>query len=360
MPPRTVVPFGPQHPVFPEPIQLKITYEDEKVIDVVPALGYGHRGIEKACELNEYPKNVYLCERICGICSAVHGITYSEVVEHLWPLDIPPRAKFLRTIWSEMSRTHSHLLWLGLFADAFGFESMFMQFWRIREKVLDLLEMTAGHRVTQSVAIVGGVRRDINDELKKKCVDTLKEVKAEAERLINVLAKDYTVKSRTVGKGILSYDQAIALGCAGPTLRGSGVAEDNRLLKYMAYGELSFEPIVEKNGDSYSRAMVRARETLQAIDLQLEAFSKLPAGELSVKPRGNPPASEATVRTEQPRGELFYYAKGNNTKKLERLRVRTPTYANIPSLLVMLPGSELPDVPVIVHSIDPCISCTER
>jgi len=121
MAPRTVAPFGPQHPVLPEPIQLKITYEDEKVVDVVPAIGYGHRGIEKACELNEYPKNIYLCERICGICSCIHGISYCEVVERLWPIDVPPRAKYLRTIWSEMSRTHSHLLWLGLLADAFGF-----------------------------------------------------------------------------------------------------------------------------------------------------------------------------------------------------------------------------------------------
>lgn len=134
---------------------MKITYEDEKVVEVVPAIGYGHRGIEKACELNDYPKNIHLCERICGICSCIHGISYCEVVERLWPMEIPPRAKYLRTIFSEMSRTHSHLLWLGLLADAFGFESMFMQFWRIREKILDLMELTAGHRVTQSVSIVG-------------------------------------------------------------------------------------------------------------------------------------------------------------------------------------------------------------
>jgi ech hydrogenase subunit E len=110
MAPRTVAPFGPQHPVLPEPIQLKITYENEKVVDVVPALGYGHRGIEKACELNEYPKNIHLIERICGICSCIHGISYCETVERLWPMEVPPRAKYLRVIYSEMSRTHSHTL----------------------------------------------------------------------------------------------------------------------------------------------------------------------------------------------------------------------------------------------------------
>lgn len=360
MAPRTITPFGPQHPVLPEPIQLKLTLEDERVVDVLPAIGYGHRGIEKACELNEYPKNIYLCERICGICSAIHGMTYCEVVEQLWPLEIPPRAKYLRTIWAEMSRTHSHLLWLGLLADAFGFESMFMQYWRIREKVLDILEITAGHRVTQSVSIVGGVRRDIDDEQEKHCIEVLKDVRKEAEALNNVLVNDYTVKARTIGKGVLSYDQAVALGCCGPHLRASGVKEDCRTSGYWAYGDLSFEPIVANGGDSYSRAAVRCGELLQAIDLQLEAFGKMPEGEIAAKPKGSPPASEATMRVEQPRGEVFYYAKGNGTRNLERLRVRTPTYANIPSLLVMLPGSELPDVPVIVLSIDPCISCTER
>lgn len=360
MPPRTTVPFGPQHPVLPEPVQLKITYEDEKVVGVVPALGYGHRGIEKACELNEFNKNIYLCERICGICSCIHGITYCEVIERLYPVEIPPRAKYLRTIWTEMSRTHSHLLWLGLLADAFGLESLFMHFWRIREKVLDLLEMTAGHRVTQSVSIIGGVRRDIDGEQKKKIIETLKQLRKDTEKMIHVLINDYTIKGRTVGKGVLTTEQAISLGCCGPTLRGSGVREDCRMAKYQAYGDLEFEPIVETGGDSFSRAVVRARETLQAIDLQLEALGKLPEGDLSVKVKGNPPANETIFRSEQPRGEVFYFARGNGTKNLERLRVRTPTYANIPSLLVMLPGSELPDVPVITLSIDPCISCTER
>jgi ech hydrogenase subunit E len=356
----TVTPFGPQHPVLPEPISLKLTLEDEKVVDVLPAIGYCHRGIEKACELNDYPKNIYLCERICGICSCIHGITYCEIIESLWPIEVPPRAKYLRTIFSEMSRTHSHLLWLGLLADAFGFESMFMQYWRIREKILDLMEMTAGQRVTQSVSIIGGVRRDIDDDQKKHCIKMIKEIRKETEALNNVLANDYTVKSRTIGKGVLSYDQAIALGCAGPTLRASGVRDDCRMQGYLAYGELGFEPIVETGGDSYSRALVRARETVQALDLQLEALSRLPEGEIEAKVKGNPPAAEATIRREQPRGEVFYYAKGNGTRNLERLKVRTPTFANIPSLLVMLPGCEIADVPIIVLSIDPCISCTER
>jgi ech hydrogenase subunit E len=281
-------------------------------------------------------------------------------MERLWPVELTPRTKYLRTIWAEMARSHSHLLWLGLLADAFGFESMFLQFWRIRERILDLIEMTCGHRVIPSVNIVGGVRRDINAEQKKAVLDALPTIRKECEDLIKVVINDYTVKSRTAGVGVLTKELAIALGCVGPVLRASGVREDARLTKYHAYGDLNFEPIVETAGDCYARALVRARELLQSIDLQMEALNKLPEGEIAVKTKGSPPANEAVMRTEAPRGELFYYAKGNGTRNLERLKIRTPTYANLPSLLVMLPGCELADVPVIVLSIDPCICCMER
>lgn len=281
-------------------------------------------------------------------------------MERLWPVEVTPRTKYLRTIWAEMARVHSHLLWLGLLADAFGFESMFLQFWRIRERVLDLLEMTAGHRVIPSVNIVGGVRRDITPEQKKIIIDTLEIIRKESDSLVNVVLHDYTVKARTVGIGVLTKEQAVALGCVGPVLRASGVSEDVRLTKYHAYGELNYEPIVETAGDCYARAVVRARELFQSIDLQLEALSKMPEGEIALKVKGNPPANEAVMRTEAPRGELLYYAKGNGTRNLERMKIRTPTFANLPSLLVMLPGCELADVPVIVLGIDPCICCMER
>jgi len=281
-------------------------------------------------------------------------------MEKLWPLELSPRTIYLRTFWAELARVHSHLLWLGLLADAFGFESMFLQFWRIRERVLDLLEMTAGHRVIPSVNIVGGVRRDITPEQKKVIIDTLDIIRKESDSLVKVVTNDYTVKARTVGVGVVTKEQAFALGCVGPVLRASGVSEDVRLTKYGAYGDLNYEPIVETAGDCYARTLVRARELFQSIDLLREVLNKMPEGEIAVKVRGNPPANEAVMRMEAPRGELIYYAKGNGTRNLERMKIRTPTFANLPSLLVMLPGCQLADVPVIVLSIDPCICCMER
>jgi len=357
---RTVVPFGPQHPVLPEPVHLKLELDDEKVVGVTPIIGYVHRGIEKAAELNSFRQNVFLCERICGICSFIHALTYCQGIEALMGVEIPPRARFLRVFWSELSRTHSHLLWLGLFADAMGFESLFMQCWRIREIALDILEMTAGHRVITSTASIGGVRRDIDNEMSKEVEKKLLKVKEMMDNTIApVFLHDPTLKRRTAGKGILTKGQAELLGAVGPTARGSGVAIDIRQTGYAAYKEVGFEPIVETTGDSYARTVVRIRETYQCLELMHKALAMMPEGEILVKVDGYP-EGETVSRSEQPRGELIYYLRGNGTWNLERLKIRTPTFANIPTLLVMLPGCELADVPVITLSIDPCISCTER
>lgn len=356
---KTVVPFGPQHPVLPEPLQLKLVCEGEKIIEAIPQIGYIHRGIEKGGEIKDFQQTVHLIERTCGICSFIHAMTYCQGVEDLLGLEAPPRAKFLRTAWAELSRVHSHLLWLGLLADAIGFESLFMQFWKIREKVLDLLEMTTGQRVIQSACVIGGVRRNIPLEMANRIKSELANVKKELDEMLPVLLGDYTLKARTVGKGVLTKEQAALLGAVGPTARASGVRHDMRLLKYAAYGEVGFEPILETAGDSYARALVRTKETYQSIEMVNKALDMAPLGELRVHPQSWP-EGETISRVEQPRGEVFYFIKGNGTRYLERMKIRTPTFANIPTLLVMLPGSTMADLPVIVLSIDPCISCTER
>lgn len=356
---KTILPFGPQHPVFPEPLHLKLVLEDEIVKEAVPALGYVHRGLERLADIRDYHQMIQICERVCGICSTIHAQCYCQGIEELMGIEVPARAEFLRVIWAEILRVQSHLLWLGLFADSFGFESLFMQCWKIRERVMDINEATGGNRVNVSVNIIGGVRRDLDLDMTRWILSELDLVEQEVKRLEKVLLHDYTVKKRTVGKGVLTKDQALELGAVGPVLRGSGVAQDIRQLGYAAYGDLSYTPVVAEDGDAYSRNKVRFLETYQAIGLVREAISKLPPGEISVKVKGKP-EGEIVSRVEQPRGELMYYIKGNGKKNLDRLRIRTPTFANIPPLLSMLPGIELADVPVIVLSIDPCISCTER
>ncbi|MCK9294477.1 MAG: nickel-dependent hydrogenase large subunit [Desulfobulbaceae bacterium] len=356
----TILPFGPQHPVLPEPLHLNLQIEDEIVVSATPAFGYVHRGLEKLADIRDFRQMIQVVERVCGICSMIHALTYCQGLEELMGIEPTPRARFLRVIWSELHRLHSHLLWLGLFADAMGFESLFMQLWKVRERIMDINEATAGNRVILSVNVIGGVRRDLDSGQTAWILSELAEVEKGFSAMSRTILHDYTVQKRTRGKGALSRSQAMELGCVGPMLRASGVSQDMRLLGYAAYGELEFAPVVEQDGDCYARCRVRFAELGQSIGLIRQAIAKLPAGDTSVPVKGRPPAGEVVARAEQPRGECLYYIKANGGKFLDRLRIRTPTFANIPALTVMLPGIELADVPVVLLSIDPCISCTER
>ena len=356
---RSIIPFGPQHPVLPEPIHLDLVLEDEKVVEAIPTIGFVHRGLEKLVEKKDFQDYVFVAERICGICSFMHGMGYSQAVEKLMDIKIPERAEYLRVIWAELSRIHSHILWLGLLADAFGFESLFMQCFRIREKILNIFEMTTGGRIIFSVCKVGGVKKDINLEKQKIIVTILRELRKELKEIESTFFDDVSVKKRLVGVGILSKEDAYELGCVGPMARASGIDYDARKLGYSVYKNIDFKIITDDSGDSYSRCIVRFKEIFESINIIIQAIDIMPEGEISVKVKGNP-NGEYFARLEQPRGEVIYHVKGNGTKFLQRMRVRTPTFANMPSLFKILQGCDLADVPILILTIDPCISCTER
>jgi ech hydrogenase subunit E len=356
---RTIIPFGPQHPVLPEPIHLDLVVEDEKVVEARPSIGFVHRGLEKLVEKKDFNDFVYVAERICGICSFIHGQTYCQGIEAIMGIPVPPRALYLRTVWGELSRIHSHLLWLGLLADGMGFESLFMHSWRVRERVLNIIEATTGGRVIFGTCKIGGVRRDLEAEAIQNVLSELETIEREMREITGVFLNDNSVKKRLCGVGTLSREQAYDLGCVGPVLRASGVAQDLRQQGYAAYGELKMEPVTRTEGDSYARCAVRCDELTQSVSLIRQALEKIPPGAIEVKVTGNP-KGEVIMRTEQPRGEVVYCLQATGSKNLQRFRVRTPTFANLPAMVQLLQGCDLADVPVLVLTIDPCISCTER
>jgi ech hydrogenase subunit E len=355
----TVIPFGPQHPVLPEPLHFDLTLEDERVVDAVPQIGYIHRGLELLVDKRDYLDYVHVAERVCGICSFMHGMGYSEAVETMMGIVVPDRARWLRTFWCELERAHSHLMWLGLAADAFGFENLFMACWRSREVILDVAEETSGGRVIYGSCVVGGVSRDPDDETLRRCAKELEKTRAEVGRLAEVFVGEPTVRHRLEGVGVLSRDQAYALGAVGPMLRASGVDYDLRRKGYEAYPELQFSTVVETAGDCMARAKVRIREIDESLRLVGEVARRSPAGPVSVPVKGMP-NGEGWARVEQPRGEALYFVRANGKRNPERFRLRTPTFANIPAMVEAMRGAELADVPTIILTIDPCISCTER
>ena len=356
---RTIVPFGPQHPALPEPVHVDLEIEDETVVRAVPSIGYVHRGLEKLVEQRDYQQMTYIMERVCGICSFGHGWGYAGAVEGLMGVEVPERAEVLRVVFHELSRMHSHLLWLGLLADGMGFDSLFMQCWRIRERILDIFEEVTGGRVIVSFCRIGGVSTDITPEQASKIITIVDSIEGEVRRTCDVFRKDSSVRNRLKGVGVISKSEMSELCGVGPTARGSGVDNDMRTLDPI-YKSLGFEPVLYDDGDCYARCMVRMDELMQSMDMIRNGLRNLPGGEWRVPVKGNPPAGEYTMRIEQPRGEAFYYVQGNGTKNLSRARVRTPTNINIPAMVRMLQGCGVQDVSMIIITIDPCISCTER
>lgn len=358
----TVIPFGPQHPVLPEPLHLDLVVQDETVLEAIPQIGFVHRGLEKLVETRDYNQFIYVAERICGICAMGHSMGYAETIESLMGIEVPKRAEYLRTIWHELSRIHSHVLWLGLAADAFGFESMFMHCWRLRERVLDIFEKTTGGRVILSVVKVGGVVRDIDATMMREIVNVLDGIKDDYTKIMNTLLTDTSIRNRTVGVGNMTHEEALALSVVGPFARASNVNYDVRMLGRGAYGDLAdFQPVLATEGDCYARVKVRCLEVLQSIEIIKELAAKMPDGAIDVQVKGAPAdGAQACNVLEQPRGECYYYARGNGTKNLERMRMRTPTSQNLAGMTAALKGCDLADVNMIVLTIDPCISCTER
>ena len=353
--------MGPQHPALPEPVVLDLVLRDEQVVDAIPTIGFVHRGLEAMVEKVEFLDFPAVAERVCGICSFMHGMGYCLAIEEIMKIEVPDRARHLRLFWAELSRITSHTLWLGLAADALGFENLFMHCWRIREKLLDIFEETTGGRIIFGVNKVGGVKRDIPDGRLAALLEKLRGVGKEIAEVRRVFTSDGSIQHRLCGTGVLSRDDARIAGTVGPMARASGLAQDVRNGGGYLYDKLVFEPIVERAGDCMARCQVRLREIAQSIELIQRAVELMPreGGEIAAPVKGFP-RGEAYIRLEQPRGEVIYYVKANKTKNLERFRVRTPTFANIPAMLKLVKGCQLADVPTIILTIDPCISCTER
>ena len=273
---------------------------------------------------------------------------------------MPERGLYIRTIVAEIERLHSHFLWLALLAHGVGEHEAFAHIMTEREKVMDLLELISGNRVHYAVNTVGGVRRDITPRVADKILATMKEIRPLAQYCVDILDENGPVGKKVAGLGVMSYDDAIKLGAVGPTLRGSGVKSDVRADDpYAAYGELSFDVVVEKDGDVRARAMVRARENLESISMVEQAVGALPSGPIVAEP-GEPVVGEFVGRGEAPRGELVYYIRANGTNMPERVKIRTPTYANVFTYTKTLLEARLEHVRPILESIDPCYACTDR
>ncbi|MDP4132518.1 MAG: nickel-dependent hydrogenase large subunit [Bacillota bacterium] len=358
---KIVLPIGPQHPSLDEPGRFDITLEGEKVVNAVVGVGYNHRGLEKVCESKNYIQDLYIIERVCGICSHSHSTAFCMAVEELAGVTVPQRAEYIRVVVAELERLHSHLLWLGVACHEIGFDTMFMYTWRDREKVLDVLATVGGNRVNYGINTIGGVRRDFNETINSEILKTVDSLEEDIKRYLEIAMTETTLISRLKSKGKLSHEDALKYGAVGPVARAAGIAIDIRVTEpYGAYKEIPVNVITDTNEDVYGRTAVRILEMQESINIIRYCINNMPEGTLTVKVPRRIPAGEVIVRVEAPRGEDIHYLRSNGTDIPDRVRVRAPTEANWHGMKHMLKGGNLADVPITIAAIDPCYSCTDR
>ncbi len=357
---RSIIPIGPFHPLQDEPENFLLTVEGETVVDIDVNIGYIHKGIELLAQQKTYDQVVFLVERICGICSITHTVCFCNAVEDLLQIEIPPRAKYIRTILGELERIHSHLLWMGLAGHFIGYNTVFMWTWKYREPILDMMEFLTGNRQSCGMLQVGGIRRDMDDDKFPQLLKTLDELEPKVNMLAKAVQDDPVLKARLKGVGTLSKKDAIDYCVVGPTARASGVDIDvRRDDPYAAYPELDWNVVVMNDGDVFTKFLVRVIETLESIKILRQAVHKMPKGELKTKIKEIPPG-EGIGRYEAPRGEDIHYVRSNGSNFPERLKVRAPSFNNIPSFYASCINQQIADVTITLAAVDPCYSCTER
>ncbi len=368
------VPIGPVHPALKEPVMFTFQMEGEVVKSVDFAPGNTHRGIEWMGMRRNPVQIVHLTDRICGICGIVHSLSFARAVEQIAEIEVPPRADYIRTIMHELERIQSHLLWAGVAAHELGFDSLFYLAWRVREQSMDLIENITGNRVNYAIVQIGGVRRDISDDQRPLIEQGLAYYRGLLAQMKNVFLNDSTIRMRCRDHGLLTYRDAQLLCAIGPTARASGVAMDVRHdYPYCAYGDLDVHPILPPQesggpkGDVYDRIIVRLLEIAQSIDIIQQCLDTMPAGEILWEKKMpkllltlKKAQGEAIGRVEAPRGECMHYVRMDGNDAPATWKVKASSYSNLMSWIPMLKGEQLADIPIIVASIDPCMSCTDR
>lgn len=369
------VPIGPVHPALKEPLLFNFELDGEEIVGVDPHPGMNHRGVEFMGMHRNPLKTLPMAERICGICTIAHRYNFTRVIERIADIQPSDRARYIRVIMAELERIHSHILWAGVAAHEIGFDTHLHYTWKIREKVMDLLELVSGNRVTYAMSTFGGVRRDIPEEKFPKLRKGLEYYEELIDKVEEIFLGDPSIRHRIKDVGILTEEDALRLCGVGPTTRGSGVKKDVRVDQpYQAYGELDIDYVIpsrygyEDTGDVFCKTLVRLKEIRQSVDLIYQCLDQMPEGDINSEPnraallnKFKKIDGESISRLEAPRGECIHYARLKDGKEeVDSWKVRAPTYNNLATYKPMFMGEQIADIPIIAACIDPCIGCMDR
>ncbi len=359
-----VINMGPQHPSTHGVLRVVLRLDGERVVDADVVIGYIHRGIEKLCENRDWTQIILLTDRMDYVAAATNNLGYCETVEKLMEIEVPRRARYIRTILAELQRIASHCLWLGTHAMDIGAMTVFLYAFRERELILDLFEEYCGARLTYNSMRIGGLPLDIPTGWDVKVREFCKVMDEKVPEYEELLTNNRIWLERTRDIGVISAEDAIGLGLCGPPLRGSGVYRDVRKDEpYAAYDELEFDVPLGTRGDTYDRYLIRLEEFRQSIRLIRQALDGLPEGPVMGKvPRLiKPKAGETYHAIESPKGELGYFivSDGRATNPY-RMRVRPPSFCNLQGLRPLVVGHLVADVVALIGTIDIVLGEVDR
>ena len=357
------VPLGPLHVTSDEPGHFRLFCDGDEIIDADYRLFYQHRGMEKLAENRmNYDQMGYLAERVCGICGYAHAIACIEAAEKAIKLEIPLRAQAIRVICLEIERLHSHLLNIGLACEVTGNYNAFMHIFRVREYSMELAQLVTGGRKTYGNVVMGGLRRDMTNHEIKKGLEIINKLDIQISEIWDAVLEDKRQIGRWKGVGILDRQIARDFSPVGPNMRGSGFKRDNRYdHPYDFFKQIEFEVAVEHGCDVFAREMVRYKELKSSIHIIRQCFEMMPQTPIMIDPVTMiKPENFALGHDEAPRGENVHWIMQGSAQKVYRWRCRAATYNNWPSLRYQFRGNNISDAALIVCSLDPCYSCTER
>jgi NADH-quinone oxidoreductase subunit D len=380
--------MGPQHPSTHGVLRLQLELDGETVVKCTPHIGYVHTGIEKTIENRTWQQAVTCTDRMDYLCPLINNLVYALAVEKLLGCEIPPRAQVARVILSELTRLASHLVWLGTHAIDLGAMSVFLYCFREREGIMDLFDLTSGQRMMTSYIRVGGIALDLHPDFPERTAQFCHAFPAHIDEYEALLTNNEIWRERTQGVGVITKEQAIALGITGPSLRATGFEWDLRKQQpYTGFEQYDYVVPTRTAGDCYARYQVRIQEMRESVKIIEQALSKLPGGPFQTSDRrvARPPrmeintsmealihhfklvtegirvpAGEVYVAVESPRGELGCYMVSDGTNHPYRCHVREPSFVNLQALPPMMEGRLIADAVACIGSLDPVIGGTDR
>jgi len=357
--------MGPQHPSTHGVFRMVLTIDGEVVRDVVPYIGYLHRGAEKLCETMDYRQGLGFMDRTEYLAAFNAELSYVMAVETLAELEVPDRAQWIRMILCELNRLSSHFMFTGAFGVDVGvFGTAFTYSFREREVIQDLFEEITGDRMMYAYFRPGGLAWEVTDDFEQRVREVLASTRQGIRDMDGLLTENEIFQVRTRGIGVISGEQAIEWGMSGPSIRASGVPLDIRKTEpYLKYDEIDFDMVTRENGDVLDRYLCRVEEMRQSVHIIEQCLERLEPG--LILPEKMPrmlrtPPGEVYIRTEAPRGEYGIYLISDGGNRPSRLKIRSACLSNLQALHDMVVGSYVADAVIILGSIDIVLGEVDR